>query len=141
VQLPRSNRSLLRRLQQSALLAVLLLLLSTRLDCLTAITNANIATAATAWVTSPTTAVTTYGNIADWGVSAVSNVYQLFYNEPTLNSNVGSWNIASVSTLQSMFNGATAVNQHIGSWNALMLSSLISFAVVSTASLHPPSHM
>jgi hypothetical protein len=37
------------------------------------ITNANIATGpATAWATSPTTAATTYGNIADWDVATVN---------------------------------------------------------------------
>ena len=38
----------------------------------TAITDANIGTAATAWATSPTTAATTYGNIADRDVATVN---------------------------------------------------------------------
>ena len=39
---------------------------------LTCLIDANIGTAATAWVTSPSTAATTYGPIADWDTSAVT---------------------------------------------------------------------
>jgi hypothetical protein len=43
----------------------------------TAITNANIGTAVTAWATSLSTA-TTYGDIANWNTAAVSNMADLF---------------------------------------------------------------
>jgi hypothetical protein len=70
---------------------------------LTAITDANIATAVTAWVTSPTTALTTYGNIGDWDVSRVSNMAHLLdssYTErATFNADISKWNTASVSTM------------------------------------------
>ena len=69
---------------------------------LTCLIDSNIGTAATAWITSPSTAATTYGPIGDWDVSAVSNMYQLFYNKPTFNGNIGAWNVASVTTMQSM---------------------------------------
>jgi hypothetical protein len=50
-------------------------------DCLD---DANILAAATAWVTSPTTATTNYGGpIAEWDVSCVSNMYELFAKKPT----------------------------------------------------------
>ena len=65
-------------------------------QCTTCITNSNVGTAVTAWGTNPTTAVATYGNIADWDVSAVSNMYQLFYNKPTFNADISKWNTASV---------------------------------------------
>ena len=118
LQLPRSNCPLLRRLQQSALLAVLVSLLSTRVDCLTAITNGIVATAATAWATSPTTATTTYGNIGDGNTAAVTSMYRLFNAKPTLDADIGKWNVASVSTMDGTFQSATAFNGNIGSWNA-----------------------
>jgi hypothetical protein len=69
----------------------------------TAITDANINTAATAWLTSPTTAETTYGPISDWNTAAVSNMYQLFYPSeiawPTFNADISKWNVASVSIM------------------------------------------
>jgi hypothetical protein len=69
----------------------------------TAITNANIGTAATAWLTSPSTAATTYGPIADWDTSAVTSMASLFYPSstarPTFNADISKWNVASVSNM------------------------------------------
>ena len=101
------------RLVATAVLASLLV----HVSCQTAITNGNFGTAVTEWVTSPTTAAATYGNIAEWDVSAMSNMYQLFYNKPTFNADIGKWNVASVSNMRNMFDGATAFNGNIGSWN------------------------
>jgi hypothetical protein len=64
----------------------------------TAITNANINTAATVWLTSPNTAETTYGPIADWNTAAVTSMANLFYSA-TGTFNIGSWNVASVSNM------------------------------------------
>jgi surface protein len=92
---------------------------------LTCLVDGNIATAATAWVTSPTTAAATYGNIAEWDVSAVSNMYQLFCNKPTFNGNIGAWNVASVTNMAQIFQGATAFNGNIGSWNVASVSNML----------------
>jgi surface protein len=62
--------------------------------------DANIGTAATAWVTSPSTAATTYGPIADWDTSAVTSMTGLFGNRPTFNSDISKWNVASVSNME-----------------------------------------
>ena len=66
---------------------------------LTCLVDGNIGTAATAWVTNPTTAAATHGNIADWNTAAVSNMMELFYNKPTFNADIGKWNVASVSNM------------------------------------------
>ena len=67
-------------------------------QAVTDITDSTINTAVTAWVTNPnpTTATTTYGNIADWDVSTVSDMDSLFEDKPTVNANIGSWNVARV---------------------------------------------
>jgi hypothetical protein len=71
--------------------------------CATAITNANIGTAVTAWLTDPTTATTTYGPIADWDTAAVTTMASLFYPsgtaQPTFNADISKWNVASVSNM------------------------------------------
>ena len=68
--------------------------------CGTCITNGNIATAVTAWVTSPTTAIGTYGGpIGDWDTSAVTSMAVLFYNRAMSGSDISKWNVASVTTL------------------------------------------
>jgi surface protein len=91
---------------------------------LTCLIDGNVGTAATAWITSPSTAATTYGPIADWDVSAVSNMYQLFYNKPTFNADIGKWNVASVSNMMDLFLSATAFNGNIGSWNVASVTNV-----------------
>ena len=63
----------------------------------TPVTQGNIGTAVTAWVTNPATAATTYGPIGDWDTSAVSNLHTVFYLKPTFNSDISKWNVASVN--------------------------------------------
>jgi surface protein len=76
---------------------------------LTVITNANVAAAATAWVTDPAAATTTYGPIADWNIAAVTRIASLFYPtvapstsgtaQPKFNGDISKWNVASVSNM------------------------------------------
>jgi hypothetical protein len=70
---------------------------------LTCLIDANVGVAATAWLTSPSTAATTYGPIADWDMSAVTSIASLFYPSntarPTFNSDISKWNVASVSNM------------------------------------------
>jgi hypothetical protein len=81
----------------------LLLVLPAHVDAQTAITNTNIGTAVTAWLTNPTTATTTYGPIADWNTAAVTSMASLFYPSstarPTFNGDISKWNVASVSNM------------------------------------------
>ncbi len=77
----------------------LLLLLPAHVAAQTAITNANIGTAATAWLTDPVTATTTYGPIADWNTATVTTMANLFYERWTFNGDISRWNIASVSSM------------------------------------------
>jgi hypothetical protein len=82
---------------------VLLLFLPAHVAAQTAITNGNIGTAATEWLTNPTTATTTYGPIADWNTAAVTSMASLFYPSstarPTFNADISKWNVASVSNM------------------------------------------
>ena len=81
----------------------LLLVLPAHVAAQTAITDANVGTAAIAWVTDPTTATATYGPIGDWNTAAVTSVANLFYPSntarPTFNGDISKWNVASVSNM------------------------------------------
>ncbi len=80
----------------------LLLFLPLHVAAQTAITNANIAAAATAWVTNPVTATTTYGPIADWNTAAVTSMANLFQFKRTFNGDISKWNVARVANMYSV---------------------------------------
>jgi hypothetical protein len=75
----------------------------------TPITDANVAAAATAWVTNPVTATATYGPIAEWNTAAVTSMASLFYPtvapstsgtaRPTFNGDISKWNVARVANM------------------------------------------
>ena len=81
----------------------LLLFLPAHVAAQAAITDANIGTAATVWLTDPVTATTTYGPIADWNTAAVTSMANLFYPSgtarPTFNADISKWNVASVANM------------------------------------------
>jgi hypothetical protein len=68
-------------------------------ESLWCITNSNIGAAVTAWVTDPTTAATTYGDIVGWNTAAVTSMASLFTNKPTFNADISKWNVASVANM------------------------------------------
>jgi hypothetical protein len=77
-----------------------LLFLPAHVAALTPITNSNIGTAVSAWVTNPTTAATTYGNIVGWNTAAVSNMNSLFAPpKQAINADISKWNVASVTDM------------------------------------------
>jgi hypothetical protein len=99
--------ALARRSHRLAGLALLLVLpahVAAQLD------DANIGTAALAWLTDPVTAATTYGPIADWNTAAVTSMAELFFPSvsggntarPTFNADISKWNVGSVSNMYSV---------------------------------------
>ena len=69
----------------------------------TAITDANIQTAVNDWVSDPSAATTTYGNISDWDVSQVTDMSELFRDKTDFNGDISNWDVSSVTTMYSMF--------------------------------------
>jgi surface protein len=101
--------------------------------CTTCITNGNIGMAAVAWVTSPSAAAVTYGNIVDWNTAAVTSMGSLFASQPTFNDDISSWNTVSVANMASTFNGAAAFNSYIGGWNVASATTLDHMFASATA--------
>ena len=48
-------------------------------------------------------AIATYGPVADWDVSAITNMYGLFDNLQNFNADVSNWNTSGVTDMNQMF--------------------------------------
>ena len=66
-------------------------------------TTDSLKTAAAAFNTNAASAIATYGPIADWEVSAITDMSQLFYNLNDFNEDISSWDTSSVTNMQFMF--------------------------------------
>jgi hypothetical protein len=129
--------------------------------CTTCITNSNIGAAVTAWVTDPTTATTTYGDIVDWNTASVTSMASLFKMKPTFNADISKWNVASVANMYQVcankielslvltypcvvgsqaFYSASAFNANIGAWNTAHVTTLKLVCAVSAVRRAPVAH-
>ncbi|WP_051605661.1 BspA family leucine-rich repeat surface protein [Polaribacter sp. Hel_I_88] len=90
----------------------------------TTITQANIQTAVNEWVADPTVATTTYGNISNWDVSAVTNMSYLFEDKTNFNDDISAWDVSNVTTMEWMFRNATSFNQDLNEWNVSNVTNM-----------------
>ena len=51
----------------------------------------------------PTAAITTYGLIAEWDVSAITDMSYLFYNFENFNADISKWDTSKVTDMFQMF--------------------------------------
>ena len=86
----------------------------------------------------PAAAIARYGPIADWDVSAISNMGALFYNLPNFNADISSWDTSSVTEMTFMFGAARTFNQPL-SFDTSRVTAMAGMFQVS--SLLPPIHM
>ena len=73
--------------------------------------NASLRTAAQEYNADAANATAIYGPISSWGVSAITSMYQLFYNLGNFNADVSAWNTSGVTDMSYMFSSASAFNQ------------------------------
>ena len=83
------------------------------------------------WTRNESNAITLYGTIDTWDVSAITDMSELFkHGRPeassnsggntlistNFNSDISSWNVQNVTNMSSMFEGAISFNQNLSSW-------------------------
>jgi surface protein len=66
-------------------------------------TKASLQTAVQAFDDNPAAATATYGPIADWDVSAITDMSNLFYNLKNFNADISSWDTSKVTNMRYMF--------------------------------------
>ena len=71
-------------------------------------TRASLQTAVRAYNANPTAAIATYGPIAEWDVSAITNMEALFYNLRNFNEDISDWDTSSVTRMRDMFHVRSA---------------------------------
>ncbi|MDB3866113.1 BspA family leucine-rich repeat surface protein, partial [bacterium] len=81
------------------------------------INDGNIQAAVDLWISDPTTAEATYGNISSWDTSCVTDMSDLFRDYTTFNDDISQWDVSNVTNMSGMFRSATLFNQPIGDWN------------------------
>ena len=70
---------------------------------LTFTTKASLQAAVQAYNANPTAAIATNGPIAEWDVSAITDMSWLFYNLKNFNADISNWDTSSVTTMQRLF--------------------------------------
>ena len=66
-------------------------------------TKASLETAVKAYNADVASAEATYGPIANWDVSAISDMRRLFYNLESFDVDISSWETSGVTTMKEMF--------------------------------------
>jgi len=79
-------------------------------------TKASLRSAVEAYNANPDAASATYGSIAGWDVSMITDMSWLFYNLQNFNADISSWDTSKVTNMNYMF--------HVGSARALAPNSL-----------------
>ena len=90
----------------------------------TSLTDSSIKGAITMWKSSRSSAISTYGYIKQWDVSAVTDMSDLFKNDSTFNEDINGWNVSSVTNMNGMFHGATAFNQPLAGWDVSKVTDM-----------------
>ena len=65
--------------------------------------KASLKTAAEAYNANATVAIATYGPIASWDVSSITDMSSLFYNRKKFNADISSWDTSGVTNMHEMF--------------------------------------
>ena len=65
--------------------------------------KASLKTAVQAYNANPTAATATYGPVANWDVSGITDMSQLFYNLADFNADISNWDTSKVTNMDRMF--------------------------------------
>merc|ERR1712021_291831 len=74
-------------------------------------TKTSLQSAVSAYNFNPTAAIAKYGLIANWDVSAITDMSSLFYNMRIFNADISNWDTSKVTDMGNMFFSASVFNQ------------------------------
>ena len=108
-------------------------------------TKADLQAAVRAYDANATGAIATYGAIAGWDVSAITDMSELFYSRRNFNADISSWDTSRVTDMRLMFWSASAFNQPL-SWDTSSVTDMedmfgVSFFGVRYTRASPDPHI
>jgi surface protein len=71
--------------------------------------------------------------MADWDVSLVTSMSNLFYGKGQFNADISRWDVSSVTTMYQMFRGAEAFNKDIGTWDTSSVTTMYQMFAIADA--------
>ena len=95
-------------------------------------------TAAQAYNTDHNAAIETYGPIAGWDVSGITDMSEVFSNLQNFNADISSWDTSKVTNMQNMFYGASAFNQPL-SFDTSSVTTMVNMFSVRSSPCPAPS--
>jgi len=76
------------------------------------------------WISDNALAISTYGQINTWDVSAITDMSNLFQDKTTFNSDISNWDVSNVTNMTNMFQEATAFNSPINNWDVRKVTNM-----------------
>ena len=64
------------------------------------------------------------GNISNWDVSNVTNMYRMFYGCKSFNQDISGWDVSNVINIGGMFEGCKLFNQDISRWDVSRVTNM-----------------
>ncbi len=74
----------------------------------------------------PNNAISLYGELNTWDVSAITDMFELFRDKNTFNEDISNWDTSNVTSMFRMFYNASSFNQNIGNWNTSSVTNMSS---------------
>ncbi len=69
------------------------------------------------WIADELKTKNSYGHIAYWDVSKITDMSELFKDLKKFNVDISSWDVSNVTNMSSMFYYASSFNQPLSSWD------------------------
>ena len=65
------------------------------------------------------------GDVSNWDVSNVKNMYGMFYKCTNFNQDISSWDVSNVTDMEGMFYSCKNFNQDISNWDVSNVKSTL----------------
>ena len=65
-----------------------------------------------------------FGPIAEWDVSGVTDMSEMFINVASFNADLSKWDVSSVTNMENMFAGAASFNSGLSKWDVSRVTNM-----------------